>query len=50
MIRASLIALLLCTTLQIGAYAVQYHWPGAGVLAGWFAAYIYLELIKGLRK
>lgn len=50
MIRASLIALPLCAALQLGAYAVQYRWPAAGVLAGWFAAYIYLELIKGLRK
>lgn len=50
MIRAHLIALLLCSALQVGAYAVQYRWPWAGVLAGWTAALIYMQLIKGIQK
>ena len=38
-----------CIGVNAVAYAVQHWYPPSGVLAGWFAALIYVQLLKGIK-
>lgn len=49
MIARHAIAIAACIGVNEVAYAVQHWYPSAGVLAGWFAALIYVQLLKGIK-